>query len=113
MERCGLTAVFVIIIEDRLVKDVIVLERNEFSVRGRAQPYALLCARTMPDRLEHHLAADNYFDGFSKLPCRCGRERAMAPGPQLAAEARADEFRDDANVFLGQAEHLRQDTARV
>src|SRR5207248_3336840 len=113
MERCGLAAVFVIVIEDRLVQNVIMLERNEFPIGRRAEPYALLGARTMPNGLEHHLAADHYFDGFAELPCRRGRERAMAPWPQLAAEARTDEFRNDAHIFLRQAEHLRQDIACV
>src|SRR5438552_2242261 len=113
MERRGFAAVFVIVIEDCLLADVIMLERDELAVGGCAQPHALLGAGTMADRLEHHLAGDHYFDGLSELPCGRGRERAMAPRPQLAAEARTEEFRDDAHVFLRQAEHLRQHTSGI
>src|SRR5437867_9447987 len=62
----------------------------------RRPPSSTLFPYTTLFRSEHHLAADHYFDGFSELPCRRGRERAVAPRPQLAAEARTDEFRDDA-----------------
>ena len=93
--------------------DVIVLEGDEFAVLSRAQSHALLRARTMADGLKHHFAADDEFDRFSELSRRRGSERTMGPGPQLAAEAGTDEFRYDAHVFLGQAEHLREDTARV
>ena len=47
MEGRGLAAVFVIVIENRLVQNVIMLERNEFPIGRRAEPYALLGARTI------------------------------------------------------------------
>ena len=112
-EGRGLATVLVIIIGDCLVEDVIVLERDELAVRGRAQPHALLRSGTMPNRLEHHFAAHDDFDGLSELSRRRDGERAMGPGPQLAAEARTEEFRDHADVFLWQAEHLREHISRV
>src|SRR6266404_6573287 len=37
----------------------------------------------------------------------------MSPRPELAAETRAHEFRDDANIFFRQTKHLREHTAHV
>ena len=67
----------------------------------------------MADRLEHHLAAEHELDRLAELPRRRGGERAMRPGPQLAAETRADELRDDADVLFRQAEHLREHAPQV
>ena len=109
----GLATVLVIIIEDCLVEDVIVLQRDELAVRGRAQPHALLRSGTMPNRLEHHFAAHDDFDGLSELSRRRDRQRTMGPRPQLAAETRADEFGDDADVLFRQTEHLREHALKV
>ena len=67
----------------------------------------------MADRLEHHLAAEHELDRLAELPRRRRGERAMRPGPQLAAETRADELGDDADVLFRQAEHLREHAAHV
>ena len=93
--------------------DVVVLERDELAVRRGAEPHALLGARAMADRLEHHLAADDELDRLAELPRRRGGERTMRPRPQLAAETRADELGDDADVLLRQAEHLREHAPQV
>src|SRR5207247_9852950 len=108
-----LATVLVIIIGDCLVQDVIVLQRDEVAVRGHAQPHALLRSGPMPNRLEHHFAAHDDFDGLSELSRRRDRERTMGPRPQLAAEARTEEFRDAADVFLWPAEHLPAPMSRV
>ena len=102
-----------IVVEDCLVADVIVLKREELSVRARTQSYTLLRARTMADGLEHHFAANHDLDRLSKLPRRCGRERTVGPWPQLATEARAKEFCHYADVLLRQAEHLRKHASSV
>src|SRR3954467_2889803 len=102
-----------IIIADRVIENVVVLERDELALRGRARAPALLCSGTMANRLEHHFAADHDFDGLSKLSRRRGGERAMGPRPQLATKTRADEFRDHADVFLRQPEHLREDVPGI
>jgi hypothetical protein len=67
----------------------------------------------MTDRLEHHLAADHELDRLAQLPRRRGGERTMRPRPKLAAETRADELRDDADVLFRQAEHLREHARRL
>ncbi len=79
MERSGLAAVFVIIIEDGFVVDVVVLERDQPPVRGCTQPHALLGAGAVTDRLEHHLAAEHQFDRLAELPRRRDGERTMRP----------------------------------
>src|SRR6266581_8967040 len=89
------------------------LEGDEFAVRSCAQPHALLGARAMTDRLEHHLAADDEFHRLAQLPRGGGGERTLRPWKQLAAETRADELRDDADVLFGQAEHLRENATEV
>src|SRR2546425_3036776 len=58
----------------------------------------------MTDRLKHHLAADHKFDRLAELPRRCGGEHTMRPRPQLASKARAQEFGDDPDALLRQAE---------
>ena len=67
----------------------------------------------MTDRLEHHLAADHELDRLAELPRRRGGERTMRPRPQLAAETRANEPGDDADVLLRQPEHLREHAPEV
>ena len=69
---------------------------------------ALLRVGAVADRLEHHLAAEDEFDGPPELPCRRRGQWTLRPGEQLAAEAGTDELADDANVFARQGEHLRQ-----
>ena len=59
------TAIFVIVVEHCLMANVVVLERNEFAVRARAQSHALLRARAMADGLEHHFATDHDFHRLS------------------------------------------------
>ena len=93
--------------------DVVVLERDEFAVRRRAKPHALLRARPVTDRLEHHLAAEHEFHRLAQLPRRRGGERTLRPWKQLAAETRADELGDDADVLFRQAEHLREHAPEV
>ena len=92
LERRGFAAVFVVVVEHRPLIDVVVLERDELAFRRRAEPDALLCARPVTDRLEHHLAADHEFDRLAELPRRGGGERTLRPWPQLAAETRANKF---------------------
>ena len=70
-----------IIIEDGVVVDVIVLERDELSVTGRAETHALLGPWAMTDGLEHHLAAEDEFDRLAQLPRRRHGERTMRPWP--------------------------------
>src|SRR3989475_2226514 len=101
-EGRGFATVLVIIIEDCLVENVIRLERDELAVRCRAQPHTLLRSGTMPNRLEHHFAAHDDFDGLSELSRRRGRKRTMAPQLHLAAQARTEEFRGKADAFLWQ-----------
>src|SRR5438552_4581861 len=113
MERRRLAAVFVIISEACVLVDVIMLERDEFSIRRSAEPHTLLSARTMTDRLEHHLAAEDEFDRLAQLPRRRDRERTMRPWPELAAETGPDKFGDDADVLFWQAEHLREYAPKV
>src|SRR4029077_4591581 len=79
LERRGLAAVFVIIIEDCEIVDVIVLERDELSVRCGTEAHPLLGAGTMTNCLEHHLAADDKFDRLAQLPRRRAGGRAMGP----------------------------------
>ena len=92
---------------------VVVLQRDELAVGRRAEAHALLGARPMPGRLEHHLAADHELHRPAELPRRRGGERAVRPWPELAAEARAQEPGDDANVLLRQPEHLREDAPEI
>ena len=65
MERRRFTAILVIVVEDDAVVDVIVLERDELSLRRGAEAHPLLGAGTMTDRLEHHLAAEHELDRFA------------------------------------------------
>src|SRR6267378_8077008 len=67
----------------------------------------------MTHRLEHHLAAEHNSYRLAQLPRGCGGERTLRPWPQLAAETRADELRDDADVLFRQAEHLREYSPKV
>ena len=113
VERRRLAAVFVIVIEHRVVIDVVVLERDEPSVSGGAEAHTLLGAGTMTDRLEHHLAADDEFDRLTQLPGRSDGERTMRPWPKLAAETRADKLGDHADVLSRQAEHLREYAPKI
>src|SRR5580704_16136219 len=113
MERRRLTAVFVIIIKDCVVVDVVVLERDELPISGSAEANALLRPRTMTDRLEHHFAADDEFDGLMELPRRRDGERTMRPWPKLAAKARTNKLGDDADVLLRQPEHLREYAPKI
>src|SRR5262249_8511945 len=62
----------------------------------------------MTDGLEHHLAAEYEFHRLAQLPRRRGGERTMGPREQPAADTRTDELGDDADVLLGQTEHLRE-----
>ena len=113
MEGRGFAAVFVIIVAHRHVIDVVVHERDQLAVPGCAEPNTLLSTRPVPDRLEHHLAADDQLHRLSELPGRCCGKRNMGPGIELAAEARAQELRNDSHVLSSKAEHLCQHTARV
>jgi hypothetical protein len=97
----------VVIIENGMVVDVIVLERNKLPVFRGAEPDALLGARTMTDALEHHFSAEDEFHGLAQLPRGRDRERTMRPGPELAAETGADKLGDDADVLFRQTKHLR------
>src|SRR5207248_8852664 len=78
-----------------------------------AQPHTLLSARAVADRLEHHFPADDDFHGLAELPRRRGGERTLRPRKKLAAETRAYEFCDDADVLFWQAEHLREHAPQV
>ena len=89
------------------------LERDEFSVACRAEPHALLGARPVTDRLEHHLTAEHELHRLAQLPRRCGRKRAVCPWKQFAAETRANELCDDPDVLLRQIEHLREYAPKV
>src|SRR5437763_11556915 len=99
MKRHRLASVFVIVIENCMVVDVVVLERDQLSLSGGAETHPLLRARTMTDTLEHHLAAEDEFDRFAQLPRRRDGERTMRPGPELAAETGANKLGDDANTL--------------
>ena len=63
------------------VVDVIVLERDELALRRGAEPHTLLSARTMTDRLEHHLAADHELHRLAELP---RRRRGQAGNASMA-----------------------------
>ena len=78
MERRGLAAVFVVVVEHRQVVDVVVLQRDELAVGRGAEAHALLRAGAMTDRLEHHLAADHELDRLAELPRRSRGERSNA-----------------------------------
>ncbi len=67
----------------------------------------------MSDALEHHPAAHHQLHRPAELPRGGRRERRLGPGPQLAAEARAQEFRDDPDVVLRHAQHLCEHVAVV
>ena len=63
-----------------------------------AEPDALLGARAVANVLEHHVTGDDGLDGTVEIARgRCGDE-AVRPGPELAAEAGAEETRDDPDV---------------
>ena len=106
MERGRLAAIFVVNVEHRRGVHIVVLQRDELAVGRGPEPHALLSARTMADGLEHHLAAHDKLYRLAKLPRRRCRERAVRPRKKFAAETGADKLRDDADVFLRQAEHL-------
>ena len=93
--------------------DVIVVEGNEFSVGRSAETNALLRARSVPDRLEHHPATEHELHRFAQLARRRHRERTVRPRPKLAPETGAHKFRHDTHIFFRQSEHLRQHAAEV
>ena len=66
-----------------------------------------------PTALKHRPPADDQFHRLAKIPGRSGGQYGMRPGKQFAAEARAEEFGDYADVFRRHAEHLGQDVAMV
>src|SRR5271165_806651 len=62
---------------------------------------------------KHHLAAERelYRPVEFMRSSRCNRR--VRPGEELAAESRADKARYDFDIFLRDAEHLRQDILMV
>jgi hypothetical protein len=77
-----------------------------------AEADALLGARAVSGVREHHVAREHELDGAIELARGHGAQRGVRPGEELAAEAGADEARDDVDVFLGDAEDLRHDVLR-
>ena len=91
----------------------IVNEGHELALRRGAQADSLLGARAMTDILEHHIARDYELNGAAEVARGLRRDESVRPGPELSAEAGAEEARDDANIFNGYTEHLGHDILRV
>ena len=89
------------------------LHRDELAVARRAETEALLGAWPMPDGLEHRLPRDDELHRRADLPRNARGENRVAPGPELAAEAGAEEVRDNPHVLLRHAEHLVEHLAMV
>ena len=108
--ECGrFAAVFMMSVEHRPRVDVIVLQRDELAVLHSAESQALLGARTMADRLKHHLPADDGFHRPAQLPRR-PRPRAgqMCPRVTVPPNPEPTNLVMMLHVFLWQAEHFRQ-----
>ena len=89
LERRRLAAILVMSIKYGPRVNIIVLHRNELAVARCAQANALLCARAVPDSLEHHLAANDELHWFAKLPCggrgkrtQCVHGNSLLPKPE-------------------------------
>src|SRR5439155_10327252 len=113
MEGRRFTAILVVVLEDRAVTDIVMLERDELAFRCGAQSHVLLSAGAMARRLERHLPAENELNRLADLPRRRHRQRTMCPRPKFAAETLADKLRDDAHVLVRQTKHLREHAAHV
>ena len=65
VERRRFTAILLVLLEDRAVTDVVVVERDELAFRCRAEADTLLGARAMTGRLKRHLPAENELNRFA------------------------------------------------
>ena len=79
LERSCLAAIFMVRVEHRAVVDIVVLHRDQLAVGRGAETNALLGARAMTDRLEHHLAAEHEFHRLAQLPRRGRGECTIRP----------------------------------
>src|SRR5262249_20680219 len=80
LKRRGLAAVFMVRFEHGPRVDVTVLQREQLAFPGGADPDALLRARPVTDRVEHHLAAQHESDWPANLPSGGCGQRTMRPG---------------------------------
>ena len=74
---------------------------------------ALLCARAVTDRMEHHFARQHQPHRPAYLSSSSCRKRTQGPWPQFASKTGAHEFCDHTDLLDWQAEHLCQDTPEV
>src|SRR5215467_15730079 len=86
LKRRSLAAIFMMGVKHRPLVDVIVLQRDQFTVWRCAETDALLGARPMTDGVKHHLSGEYQSHRPAELPRCSGGERTQRPWPELAAK---------------------------